>query len=69
MKKLISLTLVFAICFMLVPVINVYAEEQAPMSMLHTEGNKIVNEEGEQITLRGTNLGGWLMQEGWMTPL
>ena len=35
----------------------------------HIFGNRIVNEAGEQITLRGTNLGGWLMQEGWMTPL
>ena len=37
--------------------------------MLHTSGKYIYNEENEQITLRGTNLGGWLMQEGWMTPL
>jgi len=37
--------------------------------MLRTDGNKIVNAYGTQITLRGTNLGGWLMQEGWMTPL
>ena len=39
------------------------------LSMLRTDGNKIVNAYGTQITLRGTNLGGWLMQEGWMTPL
>lgn len=37
--------------------------------MLHTEGNRIVTENGEQITLKGTNLGGWLMQEGWLSPL
>lgn len=39
------------------------------LSMLRTDGKRIVNAEGEQITLRGTNLGGWLMQEAWMTPL
>ncbi len=39
------------------------------LSMLHTNGKYIYNADNEQITLRGTNLGGWLMQEGWMTPL
>lgn len=45
------------------------AEYTPTLSMLHTSGKYIYNEENEQITLRGTNLGGWLMQEGWMTPL
>lgn len=67
MKKVVSLLLVLTLCLMMIPSIEVEAVE--PMSMLHTEGNKIVNAEGEQITLRGTNLGGWLMQEGWLSPL
>lgn len=67
MKKAISLILVITFCLMMFPPIEAKAAE--PMSMLHTEGNKIVNAEGEQITLRGTNLGGWLMQEGWLSPL
>ena len=45
------------------------AEYTLTLSMLHTSGKYIYNEENEQITMRGTNLGGWLMQEGWMTPL
>lgn len=67
MKKVISLILVLTLCLMMAPTTKVKAAET--MSMLHTEGNKIVNAEGEQITLRGTNLGGWLMQEGWLSPL
>lgn len=67
MKKVFSLVLVLALCLMMAPPMGVSAA--GTMSMLHTEGNKIVNAEGEQITLRGTNLGGWLMQEGWLSPL
>ena len=33
--------------------------------MLHCEGEKIINAEGKQIFLRGTNLGGWLLDELW----
>lgn len=35
---------------------------------LTTEGEIIKNEEGEEIVLRGTNAGGWLVQEFWMCP-
>ncbi|MGI6315938.1 MAG: glycoside hydrolase family 5 protein [Christensenellales bacterium] len=35
---------------------------------LHTEGKEIVNGLGEKVYLRGTNAGGWLVQEAWMTP-
>ena len=35
-------------------------------NMLHTKGCKIYNARNEQIFLRGTNLGGWLLQEDWM---
>lgn len=33
---------------------------------LCTEGTKVVNKKGEEIILRGTNAGGWLVQEFWM---
>jgi len=39
------------------------------LSLLRTEGKYIVDESGNRLTLRGTNLGGWLMQEGWLSPL
>mgnify|MGYP000942747644 FL=1 len=32
-------------------------------------GNKVVNGLGEEIILRGVNLGGWLIQESWMCPV
>ena len=37
--------------------------------MLTTKGKKIVNKKGEQIILRGINLGGWLIQEDWFCPV
>ena len=36
------------------------------LTMLHTEGQEIVNAAGESVMLRGVNVGGWLVQEGWM---
>lgn len=33
---------------------------------LHAEGRDIVNTCGEKVMLCGTNLGGWLLREGWM---
>jgi aryl-phospho-beta-D-glucosidase BglC (GH1 family) len=36
---------------------------------VHTDGKFILDGEDNRITFRGTNLGGWLQQEGWMSPL
>ncbi len=33
---------------------------------LHTQSNEIRNAAGQLVTLRGTNIGGWLVTEGWM---
>ena len=35
---------------------------------LSVKGKKYVNRKGETVTLCGTNLGGWLIQENWMCP-
>lgn len=35
---------------------------------LKIENKKVVNAEGKEIVLRGTNAGGWLVQEFWMCP-
>ncbi len=35
-------------------------------SFLKTEGKKIINEQGEEVLLRGMGLGGWMVQEGYM---
>ena len=34
--------------------------------LLRTDGKKLINQDGKEIVLRGTNLGGWLHREGWM---
>ncbi len=36
---------------------------------LRTDGQKIVNEKGENVLLRGMGLGGWMLQEGYMFKL
>lgn len=75
MKKVMRITamaLVTVLCLfslILTGSTDAMAEYTPTLSMLHTSGKYIYNEENEQITMRGTNLGGWLMQEGWMTPL
>ncbi|MBR6939305.1 MAG: hypothetical protein IKH65_00690, partial [Clostridia bacterium] len=35
---------------------------------LSAKGNSIYNAKGEKITLRGVNLGGWLVFEDWLCP-
>ena len=35
---------------------------------LHTKGESLVNETGDEVRLRGVNLGGWLIQEDWFCP-
>jgi hypothetical protein len=37
-----------------------------PLPRLHTEGAKVVDASGNPVTLRGTNLGNWLLIEAWM---
>lgn len=39
-----------------------------PLSLLHTSGVRIVDAGGHRVTLRGVNIGGWMMLEAWMTP-
>ena len=42
------------------------APQNKKMSFLHADGTNIVNEDGEVVILKGTNIGGWLLQESWM---
>ena len=35
---------------------------------LKAEGKLVVNQKGQEVRLRGTNIGGYLLQEFWMTP-
>jgi len=40
----------------------------AAPSPLHAQGAQIVDASGHPVTLRGVNLGGWLVEEPWMQP-
>jgi endoglucanase len=42
------------------------SSDAAEMSMLHAQGSHWVNSDGKQVTLKGVNLGNWLMLEFWM---
>ena len=35
---------------------------------LTVQGEKIVTKAGREVQLRGTNIGGWLLMESWMSP-
>jgi endoglucanase len=41
----------------------------AGQGFLKAEGQKIVNQKGENVLLRGIGLGGWMIQEGYMLHL
>jgi endoglucanase len=45
------------------------APRAAPLSMLAVEGSRLVNASGDTVTLRGANIGGWLLIEPWMVGL
>lgn len=42
---------------------------RAALSFLRTEGNRLVNERGDTVQLRGCNVGGWLLLEPWIAGL
>ena len=53
--------------------LGAFAGEQAytpigAADLLHTEGEAILNANGEQVILRGTNFGGWGIMEDWFCP-
>ncbi len=36
---------------------------------LYVNGEKLYNRRGEEVRLRGLNLGGWLIMEDWFCPI
>ncbi len=44
----------------------IFQSTNAQGSFLRAQGKSIVNEEGEEVILRGMGLGGWMVQEGYM---
>ena len=41
---------------------------KSSLPMLHTEGDKILDKNGNEVVLRGTNFGGWGIMEDWFCP-
>lgn len=54
--------------------VSVFAQTSENISItnkdaLHTESYKLVDTEGNDVFLRGLNLGGWLIMEDWFCPV
>ncbi|MDB5053039.1 MAG: glycoside hydrolase family 5 protein [Bacilli bacterium] len=74
MKKILSTALSFALLAGLLLTVLEQPTVNAAFGasdFLKTSGTVIKNNSGTGsiVTLHGTNLGGWLMQEGWMSPM
>lgn len=76
-KRLLSFTVIIALVMGLVgfnpffPTSNVAKAAIVQTDFLKTSGKFIKNNygTGDVVQLCGTNLGGWLLMEGWMAPL
>ena len=55
----------------MLPAAAVAAEDVAltDADFLRQDGTRLVNQSGETVQLRGTNIGSWLLQESWMAPV
>ena len=57
---------IFFLFIMILTMFFTTAFAQEELTMLKADGQTIINAKGEPVQLRGVNLGGWLVQEGWM---
>ena len=72
MKKTICLILSMVILFTSIPLFSAAADDNVVIhaeDALHAEDYKIVNTKGEDVFLKGINLGGWLIMEDWFCPV
>ena len=60
-SKYYSLAAIFVIS-----IITIFSNSTSAQSFLKTQGKKIVNENGQEVHLKGMGLGGWLVPEGYM---
>ncbi|MBR5427244.1 MAG: cellulase family glycosylhydrolase [Clostridia bacterium] len=72
-KKILSVLLALTMLLLCGVVASAEDDASAPVPItagdaLHTEGEKMFNADGEEVFLRGVNLGGWLIQEDWFCP-
>ncbi|HEX7905116.1 MAG TPA: cellulase family glycosylhydrolase [Chitinophagaceae bacterium] len=58
MKKLI--------CFFLLPVITISYLQAQPSKFISVKGKEIIGTDGKPFLMKGTNLGNWLVPEGYM---
>lgn len=71
MRKSISLIIIISLCFIsLMSVSSCNQDEIDKSKFLKAVGSELKLDSGlgEAITLRGVNIGGWLVQEPWMSP-
>lgn len=72
MSRLLSISICLLMLAALIPSFSMMRAEAAmgPQQFLKANGSVIRNQygAGEIVNLRGTNLGGWLQQEEWMSP-
>ncbi|MBR3094183.1 MAG: cellulase family glycosylhydrolase [Clostridia bacterium] len=71
MKKTLALLLALLCavsCFAVLSAAESAFTPVADKDFLHTEGERIVNANGETVVLRGTNFGGWGIMEDWFCP-
>jgi hypothetical protein len=66
MKRCLALSLLATIGGSLFCLSALAQSPQRPNPMLHQQGAKIVDGLGKEVKLRGVNLGGWLLWEGWI---
>ncbi|MBR1810064.1 MAG: cellulase family glycosylhydrolase [Clostridia bacterium] len=70
-KKTLSLFLAVLMLCASLPLAAFAAENYTPVGdrdWLRTEGERIVNADGETVVLRGANFGGWGIMEDWFCP-
>ena len=68
LKKLIGVSLAALLIAAQFVCLTAFASSQDALPMLHTEGESIVDANGEAVLLRGTNFGGWGIMEDWFCP-
>ena len=62
-------TRVFAVLVAISLLAHAASESPQVLPPLHAAAGQIVEADGSLITLRGVNLGGWLVEEVWMLPI
>lgn len=58
--------LLFRVVVLIGITLSGFSFQSGAQGFLKTSGTRIVNEQGENVLLRGIGLGGWMLQEGYM---